>query len=249
MTVRNVLLAAMIVTACRAAEPPAPNNVRPVVTIQKIHGSNPIEVTGISTVQRELNLRVSDQYGDVMDTAPLAPVRDERAAGGTFHNEIVLTRDPGTFVVVEVIDPAEPVQPALARATATGSTDVVPRVLFFPNAKRAAGDCAGVAAVERRIPRSEEVARVLVKALLEGPTELERLSGFTSPFPPGTTLRSARTEAGVVTVDFQGRAGLAESACAREAVHRAVEQTLLALPAVTSVKVLHDGNELRRGQH
>ncbi len=239
----NIAVAMLMLASCRGTEPAVPAQPRPIVTIDRIAGSNPLTVTGVSNGSGSLELRVRDSRGRLMASSPIAPARDSRAQAGTFENEVILTTDPGSFVAIEVVDPSEPAQGTLARATATSETDSVPRVLFFPSQQTSGSDCDRVVALERRIPRTVAVARVLVEALIHGPTELEAKKGFSTPFPPGSELRSINLRDGVATVDFNERLQNAGGSCRAIAIRAAVEQTLLALPGIRSVVITAGGSE------
>jgi hypothetical protein len=211
-----------------------------VVTIDRVAGSNPLTVTGVANGSGTLELQVRDSRGRLMESSPIAPAHDSRAAVGTFENEVILTTDPGSFLVVEVVDSAEPAHGTLARMTSPADMESVPRVLFFPQATDQ--QCEQVFALERRIPRTQSVARVLIEALIQGPTELEAKKGYSSPFPPGSAVRSLILRDGVATVDFNERLQNVGGSCRAAAIRSAVEQTLLALPAVRSVVITAGGS-------
>jgi hypothetical protein len=232
----------LLLASCRGVEPVVPAPPRPVVTIDRVAGSNPLTVTGVANGSGTLELQVRDSRGRLMESSPIAPAHDSRAAAGTFENEVILTTDPGSFLVVEVVDSAEPAHGTLASMTSPADMDLVPRVLFFPQQLAADQPCDQVFALERRIPRTQSVARVLIEALIQGPTELEAKKGYSSPFPPGSAVRSLILRDGVATVDFNERLQNVGGSCRAAAIRSAVEQTLLALPAVRSVVITASGS-------
>lgn len=235
---RKTILFATLLAACTASEPRVPSEIRPVVSIDRIAGTNPLTVRGVAHSAGSLMINVRDSRGALLESVPVTPARDGSASSGVFENELLLTRDPGSQVVIEVVDPARSGSRTLARATAEHLGAAVPRVLFFPNPTLSEERCSGVYAVERVIPQSSSIARVLLAALLHGPTVDEVAEGYASPFSPGTAVRSVKASGGTIVIDFVEGSRESGDACA---LRESVEQTLLAIPGIRKVVITIGG--------
>ena len=109
--------------------------------------------------------------------------------------------------------------------------------LMFPK-----GDCDHIVPFTREVPKSKAMARLLVEALLAGPTATEKAAGATPVFPDHSDVRSVILRDGVLTVDFNERLQNVGGACAAQAIRSAVTQTVQQLPTVKRVVITAGGS-------
>jgi hypothetical protein len=87
-----------------------------------------------------------------------------------------------------------------------------------------------LASVDRAIPNGAGIVGATVQALLKGPTAAETRAGYGSAIPAGSTLASARIDAGrrLAILDFSGRFGSARKLPDSDAAFREVYGARLA---------------------
>jgi hypothetical protein len=111
---------------------------------------------------------------------------------------------------------------------------------YFPNPGLAPPpdvDCGVVFPVGRTVPWTPAPARAALEALLAGPTEAERASGYATSINPGVTIRGLVVENGVATADFSEELERTGGSCLVTAIRAQIERTLLQFPAVRSVRI------------
>jgi len=109
--------------------------------------------------------------------------------------------------------------------------------------RRGSNTCDNVAAVSRKIPRTQTPARATVSQLIAGPTPEEAADGMMTNINVATALKNLTIAAGVANVDFssdlaKGVAG----ACSVEAIKAQVTATLKQFPSIKEVVITVDGN-------
>lgn len=209
------------------------------IYIDSVTSANPMRVKGRArTFENTVQVRARDARGGV-----IAEVFETSVGETGHHNPYVaqvwLVRDPGAHVTVEAFEYSA--QDGSVRSLTTkrvaspsGSTRLV---LSFTTS-----DCARNASFTRDVPRTVAVARLLVEALVAGPTESEKAAGASAPFPPGSRVNSVVLRDGELTVDFNERLQNVGGSCAAQAIRESVTQTLLHLPAVKRVVITAAGS-------
>jgi hypothetical protein len=157
-----------------------------------------------------------------------------------YRGSLWLTRLPGPRVLVEALEYSARDGAEINLASTEQPFDVAPveAVLYFPDAS-----CTAVKPYTRPVPKTLSHARLLVEALVAGPTPDERKRGAAVAFPEGSGVRSVILRAGVVTVDFNERLQSVGGSCRTQMIREAVTQTLQRLPAVTKVVITAGGSE------
>jgi spore germination protein GerM len=87
------------------------------------------------------------------------------------------------------------------------------------------------------------MARLLVEALIAGPTPDESAAGAAAPFPEGARVESVNLRDGVLTVDFNERLRNVGGSCQAQMIRQSVTATLSALPSVKKVVITAAGSE------
>ncbi len=102
--------------------------------------------------------------------------------------------------------------------------------------------CNKVFAVERKIPKTQAVARAALEELLKGPTEAEKNQGFSTSINPGVEIQKLTIEDGVARVDFneQLEFGVGGS-CRVAAISWEIMETLKQFNTVKSVVISING--------
>ncbi len=136
---------------------------------------------------------------------------------------------PGTIPVVG----STPTTAAASPAPTTGVQEVDVSVYFMR------GD--HLAAARRAIPRTPQIGRAALEALLAGPTAEEQSIGFTSAIPPGTRLLGLTIENGIATVDLSGQFAEGGGSFSMMARVAQVIFTLTQFPSVQAVLFQLDG--------
>lgn len=218
-----------------AAEPP-----RRDVIIESVEAGNPLVVRGLArTFENSVALRVRDAERNLIAEA-FTTSRGEMGNFNPWDAEIWITRDPGPRLRVEAFEfsARDGSIQSLVSETVAWKVEPIRAALMFPR-----GDCTDIAPFERELPKSIAMARLLVEALLAGPTPAEKVKGASSPFPRGSDVTGVSIRGGVVTVDFNQRLQNVGGACAAQAIRASVTRTLMALPTVERVVIRAGGSE------
>lgn len=209
------------------------------IYIDSVTAENPLVVKGRArTFENNVVLRVRDARGEIL-VEDFTTSAGEMGHHNPFEAQLWITRDPGGRVTVDAFEYSAKdgsVRSLVSRETAY-NVDLVSGRLTFPTS-----DCTKLATFERKVPKSVAMARLLVEALLAGPTPAERTAGATSPFPKGSDVRSVILRNGEVTVDFNERLQNVGGACAASAIRESVTRTLRELPTVRSVVITAGGS-------
>ena len=209
------------------------------IYIDSVTSANPLVVYGRArTFENTVQVRVRDA-GDSVVSEVFETSIGEMGNHNPFVARVWLTREAGPYVTVEAFEYSAkdgsvrsltsrraPVPPARMRVQLLFTTD----------------DCVRTAPFPREVPRAVAVARVLVEALVAGPTPDEKSAGATAPFPVGSRVNSVVLRGGVLTVDFNERLQNVGGSCAAQAIRASVTQTLQRLPGVQSVLITAAGS-------
>lgn len=102
--------------------------------------------------------------------------------------------------------------------------------------------CNKVFAVERVIPKTQEVAGPALTELLRGPTEEEKTQGFFTSIPTGVVIQSLRIENGVAYADFNEALEFqVGGSCRVSAIRAQITETLKQFPTVQQIVISIDG--------
>jgi hypothetical protein len=111
----------------------------------------------------------------------------------------------------------------------------------------------GPAAVQRLVAPSPSLARAALRALLEGPTAVERGKRFASAIPPGAKLANFTVQDGAASVDLVGPfepiqqdkfADIGPGARRRQALLEEIVYTLTSFAEITNVQVSLNGEPI-----
>lgn len=209
------------------------------VFINKVTGANPLAVKGRArTFENSVVVRARSG-DDVLKEIAVVSV-GEMGQYNPWTAQLWLTRQPGKEVTVEAFEYSArdgSVQ-SLDSQTVRFTVPPVSARLHFP-----AGDCTRFIVIERAMPKSISMARLLVEALVDGPTAEEEQSGASAAFPRGSAVRSVNLRDGVLTVDFNERLQNVGGSCAVQAIRESVTRTLRELPTVKKVVIMAGGRE------
>jgi hypothetical protein len=200
---------------------------------------NPLIVYGRArTFENTVQVRVRDGRDAVISEVFETSV-GEMGHHNPFVARVWLTRDPGHSVTVEAFEYSA--KDGSVRSLTAKQVTVPParmrlQLMFATDA------CARTAAFTRELPRAVAIARLLVEALVAGPTPEEKSAGATAPFPVGSRVNSVLLRGGELTVDFNERLQNVGGSCAAEAIRASVTQTLEQLPAVRRVVITAGGS-------
>jgi hypothetical protein len=209
------------------------------IYIDSVRGSNPITVYGRArTFENTVQVRVRDATGRLI-AERFTTSSGEMGHHNPFARELWLTRDPGSRVIAEAFEYSanDGSVRSLTADTVAYRNGSITLHLVYPTS-----DCTVTSTFTRSAPRTVALARLLVEALVEGPTAAEQSSGARSPFPRGAAVNSVILRGGEITVDFNERLQNVGGACAAQGIRAAVTQTLTRLPAVTSVIITAGGS-------
>lgn len=124
-----------------------------------------------------------------------------------------------------------------------GDRELMTIKVFFNNDKLDPEfSCNKVFPVERKIPKTQAVARAALEELLKGATEAEKEQGFFTSINPGVKIQKLTIEQGVAKVEFDEQLEFQVGGSCRVAAIRAeITQTLKQFPTVNSVIISIDG--------
>ena len=87
------------------------------------------------------------------------------------------------------------------------------------------------------------MARLLVEALVNGPTAEERRGGAVTAFPERSAVQSVILRDGVLTVDFNDRLQNVGGSCRAQMIRVSVTETIGRLPVVKKVMITAGGSD------
>lgn len=213
---------------------------RDEITIESVEVANPLVISGRArTFENNVAIRVRGAGGTLLEET-FTTSAGEMGSHNPYRASVWLTRDPGNEVVVEALEYSakDGSERNLVSVSRPYGVEGIGVTLFFPDA-----DCTGVRSFRRTVPKSIAMARLLVEALIDGPTATETKSGAVSPFPERSAVRSVSFREGTVTVDFDERLQNAGGSCRAQMIRRTVTDTLMALPSVKKVIITAGGSE------
>lgn len=225
-------------TPAETAPAPKPAAVQNI-TIDTVEIANPLVVRGTArTFENNVVLRARAADGKII-TETFTTATGEMGQHSPYTASLWLTRDPGTNVVIEALeysakDGSETNNVSVRKPFAMQTVDAV---LYFPDE-----NCTGVKPYTRPVPKSVSLARLLVEALVAGPTEDERKRGASMPFPDGSRVQSVILRDGIVTVDFNERLQSVGGACRTQMIRDSVTATLKRLPSIRDVIITAGGS-------
>jgi hypothetical protein len=230
-----------------AAPSGSPNEVaRPAetaeanITISSVNVTNPLVVSGLArTFENNVSLRVRDSRGAVIAEG-FTTATGEMGTHSPYRATLWITRDPGAEITVQALEYSarDGSEQSLVSVKRPFAVETVPVRLYFPDKS-----CTGVRPYTRRVPKSVSAARLLVEALINGPTPEERVEGAQAPFPQHSAVESINLRNGTVTVNFNERLQNVGGSCVAEMIRSSVTSTMRSLPAVTKVVITAGGSE------
>ena len=218
----------------------APPEAQRNITIDSVDASNPVVMRGRArTFENHVAVRVRDAKGAVIAEGFTIATGDSGVLS-PYTATIWLTSDPGARITAEALEYSarDGSEQSLVAHTSPFNVPLVTSALFFSDSQ-----CTATKAYERRMPKSVAMARLLVEALLRGPSASERKAGATSPFPAQSGVRSVILRDGTLTVDFNERLQNVGGSCAAQMIRKTVEQTLSRLPSVHRVVMTAAGSQ------
>lgn len=228
-------------TATIVEEDPAPPAAQERnITITGVDVANPLVISGLArTFENNVVLRARAADGSVI-VEGFTTATGEMGQHSPYRGSLWLTRQPGNRITVEALEYSakDGSETNLARVERPFNVAAVEASLYFADE-----NCTGVKPYTRRIPKSISMARLLVEALVQGPTADERSHGAAVSFPEGSAVRSVILRNGTLTVDFNERLQNVGGSCRAQMIRAAVTETVRKLPAVKSVVITAGGSE------
>ncbi|MCE5252613.1 MAG: GerMN domain-containing protein [Actinomycetia bacterium] len=157
-------------------------------------------------------------------------VGDGGAVSTTAPSETTTTSEP----------PEETTTTTPADTTTTSSTapeDTMTIRVYFSRDEK-------ICAASRVIPKTQQVGAAAMKALLEGPTEVEKQAGMVSNIPEGTTFLGLDIEDGIATVDLSKEYSSGGGSLSMMMRLAEVVFTLTQFPTVDGVNFKLDGEPI-----
>ena len=125
----------------------------------------------------------------------------------------------------------------------TENQELITLKAFFNNNKMDPEiSCNKVFPVERKVAKTEGVARAALEELLKGPTEEEKAEGFFTSINPGVKIQRLSINDGLAKVDFDLQLEFqVGGSCRVSAIRAQITQTLKQFPTVNDVLISIDG--------
>lgn len=134
--------------------------------------------------------------------------------------------------------------PVVFAAAPTSSEEMALKIfLGSESLNPGAEDCSKVFPVERKVAKTEGVARAALEQLLQGPTAGELAEKYFTSINPGVKMNSLTIASGTATVDFDAEMGRAVGgSCRVAAIRSQITETLKQFPTVKNVVISVAGN-------
>jgi hypothetical protein len=255
-SLRFTFLSIFVALACARAEPesgpatpsataePATQTAAPAsernITIEAVEIANPIVVTGRArTFENNVVVRAIGE-DDTLITQTFTTSEGEMGRHNPYRAALWITRDPGRQITVEALEHSakDGSEQSLVASEKPFDVAIIEAKLHFPDVQ-----CTRAERYTRRMPNSTSMARLLVEALIAGPTPEESEAGAAAPFPEGASVESVNLRDGVITVDFNERLRSVGGSCRAQMIRESVTATLSALPSVKRVVITAGGSE------
>jgi hypothetical protein len=207
--------------------------------------SNPVRLEGRArTFENNVTLEMFDAEGELILTS-WATATGEMGELSPWATELWVTNWPGAELTIRAVEySAKDGSPrAVDEVRLRNESEPREITLYFPHMGRSGGDCARVYPVNRRVPATVSMARLLTEALIQGPTEGEKADGFSFDFPRSGRVQSIALRDGTLTIDFTSDLQNVGGSCRVQAIRASIEETMLQLPTVERVRILAGGSE------
>lgn len=114
--------------------------------------------------------------------------------------------------------------------------------LYFMKASDSNADCKPSSFTERVIPKTQAIARAALEELLKGPTEAEKLQGYSTIINFGVKVQSLNIDNnGEAKADFSQELESTGGSCRVTAIRAEINQTLKQFPTIKSVIISING--------
>lgn len=211
--------------------------------------SPPLILKGIARVfENSLNYELKDEENNIIAKNFMTADAPDTGKFGAYETEIYYSEPKGERGNLEVFNYS-------AKDGSKENVVVIPvsfkKIQEFTTVKIFFGnivfdpdvaDCEKAYEIERRIPKTESVARGALEELLKGPTKAEDDKGFITSINKGVKIQKLVIENGTAKVDFDSQLEYQTGgSCRVAAIRNQIKQTLLQFPSVSSVLISIDG--------
>lgn len=205
----------------------------------------PLVITGRARVfENTLSYRLTDGNGVVLAEGFTTADAPDIGQFGEFEitaNYDEPATDAGTLKVFNYSARDGSEENVVSIPVSFADVDALTLVVYF-STDATADDCQTVAAVERRVARTQAVARAAIEELLKGPAVDESADGYTTSIPSGVRLVDISITDGVATVEFSKELDESVGGSCRVSVIRSqIEETLKQFSSVDSVVINVEG--------
>gem|GEM_PF-503439 len=210
--------------------------------------SGSVAVSGTARVfENQFLIQLVDASGKVLAQESAYAHAPDVGQYGDFSLTMVIPASASGTVVLKAFDPSPKdgsplglVEIPITIASGNGETSVVK--VFWGKTGESDTECSRVFAVDRSINATSSVARAALTALLAGPTDAEKASGYFSSIPSGVRIQKLSITNGVAAADFDETLERAVGgSCRVAAIYAQLTRTLLQFPSVRNVVVSIDG--------
>lgn len=206
---------------------------------------NPVNIRGrLRAFENHVLLRVLDSEGALISQHPIT-ARGELGQLNPFDEQVFLVRDPGPTVTFELIVDSANDGSIVARVSRTVRVEVERVNATVSFARATASDCTQTIDVKRTMPKSAQHARLLLNALIYGPTSGERTRGASSPFSAPPRILGISRRGDLLIVDFDASMSSVGGSCRAQALRSMIDRTLRSIPGVARVEIRAGGSKER----
>lgn len=208
----------------------------------------PLVIDGAARVfESTFAYRLKDSNGAILVENSAMANAPDAGQFGLFHVEASYPEPKGTIGTVEVFEYSAKDGSEINKVIVPVRFKKVESMTvkaFFGNTVKNPGaeDCKAVFPVDRRIPKTQAVARAALEELLKGVNAEEGKAGYFTSINSGVKINSIVVESGVAKVDFDETLEQAVGGSCRVAAIRAqITQTLKQFSTVKSVIISING--------
>jgi hypothetical protein len=208
----------------------------------------PLTITGYARVfENSFHYRVKDADGTVLADGHAMAAAPDSGKFGPFSISVMYQAPKGKTGTVEVLnfsakDGSEENKVTIPVRFKTVESQSVK--VYFGNSKEDpnAMKCEEVYAVERRVPKTQAIARAALEELLQGVTTAEEEQGYFSSLQSGIKLLSLDIANGTATARFNSALDAnVGGSCAVTSIRAQIEETLKQFSTVSRVVIEVEG--------
>lgn len=213
--------------------------------------TSPLEITGEARgtwfFEASFPIRLTDENGKVLGSA-VAMAQGDWMTEEFVPFKATLVFDPKTAragkIILDKDNPSDmrELDASLEMPVSFPQENMMAVKIFFGNTIGGGGECSAMYPLERRISKTQAVARAAIEQLLAGPSSTEKEEDYFTSINEGVKLLDINIRSGTASVDFDEQLEKAVGgSCRVAAIRSQINNTLKQFPTIKQVVISING--------